>query len=608
MVKAKSVSAVKRAPKGADAAKAIPGYTEKQKIGEDFTASLGTFRDALSEVIGRLAPNGYMVRAEQGGEFCGFSVYRLEAPEDLPGLLPDPNFQMYRKVGLHDAIARDQFYADLDLVIAELRDQTDNKTLKRDLLTVLQDLKDKPGNIKSNTGQASAGFYEAAGHMITLTGRNGLCKIVPPREWFSEEVQAINARDLLTLWPDAEAEMLMLMLGRVMVGPKDEAVSEGVIHHTMRSYGISVGHEPGLGKSTFLGWLIGTLEYLGYTTEPVNLRLGVFGWGPVASADLAYVDDLSDDGQRELMQLGLIKSIVSGHTIKAEEKGLAAVKVNSRCVLLGCSNGSDPSNFIGMDPGSINRCNQLYTRTSSELTDAYGPGDHRLKQRWEALSESLNTEPTVLMAWLLRSSVDLFLQTSGHSISDRGVVEYEPDRDGLENRVRELRGQFVIKVNLDHAESLISAILHGLAVYRATLEGDKAREFDEYFIETDFSPSLVLDCLEHQADRKALQGWDGLQVRGLSRACLEYISPKLPAYRNKAATMSLPELFKAVMGELVSVHGFKYPGTLTFYNPKWATHKRYFYPLVEIYKKRISSEKLPDAVAKLAEDLGSSVF
>jgi hypothetical protein len=307
------------------------------------------------------------------------------------------------------------------------------------------------------------------------------------------------------------------------------------------------------------------------------------------------------------MQLGLIKSIVSGHKIKAEEKGEAAMVVSSRCVILGCSNGSDPSNFIGMDAGAINRCNQLYTRTSSELTEAYGQGDHRIKQRWEALADEHGIEPKALMAWLLRCSVDMFLEASGHSISSRGVLEYDQDKDRLEATVRALRDRFIIKVNLDHAESLVSAIMAGCALYRATLDGVEANDFDRRWSDTDFGPSLVLACLEYQSARGGLDGWDELKVSGLSRACLSFIEPKLPSYRSKAATMSLPELFKAVMGELVSSHGFRYPGNLTFFNPKWSARKRDFKHLVAAYKKRLASEALPETVRNLVNDLGATV-
>ena len=603
----KTKAAEVRAPKGSDGAKDIPGYTEKQKISEGYTPALTTFRDALFYVLNRLDCRGYLLRSEQGGDFCGFNVYYLETPEALNGLEAAPHFKQYRRISISNGPARDAFYAELDSIVAELVYESDNKALKRNLLTVVSDFKDRPANNKSNVSQAAAAFKADPGRLVTLTGKSGLCKVVPPVEWFDPEVRKIDARSLLTLWPDAEAEMLMLILGRIMIGPKDEATAEGYVKHTMRSYGINVGHEPGLGKSTFLGWLIETLEYLGYSTEPINLRLGVFGWGSVAQADLAYVDDLSDEGQRSLMQLGLIKSIVSGHTIKAEEKGLPAESVSSRCVILGCSNGSDPSNFIGMDAGSINRCNQLYTRTNSELEDAYGSGDYRIKQYWEQKSDELAVEPRVLMAWLLRSCVDHFLKVSGHTMSDRGTLNYDPELDKLEATVRALRDSFVIRVNLDHAESLISAILNGCAVYRATLSGSDAEEFDRRWKDTDFSPSLVLACLEHQGTRDSLKGWPELEVSGLSRACYEFIEPKLPAYRTKAATMSLPDLFKAVMGELVSTHGFRYPGTLTFYNPKWQSRKRDFYHLVDRHKNRINRGGLPKPVKDLVTDLGDTI-
>lgn len=601
-------SAQVRAPHGADAAKEIPGYTPKQSISDSgYTPALVTYRDALDCIVNRLATQGYLLRAEQDGDFCGFNVYHREAPSALPGLKPDRQFQQYRRVLLSDQRKRDAFYFELDSVVVALLDECDEKSkMSRFLMEAISDFKDKPRNNKSGVGQASASFGASAGQQVTITGRSGLCKVVPPRAWFSDSIQAVDARELLTLWPDAEAAMLMLMLGRIMIGPKNEPTAEGPIVHTMRSYGINVGHEPGLGKSTFLGWLIEALDHLGYSTEPINLRLGVFGWGSVAQADLAYVDDLSDEGQRSLMQLGLIKSIVSGHTIKAEEKGVPAEKVESRCVILGCSNGSDPSNFINMDAGAINRCNQLYTRTSLELTEAYGPGDHRLKQRWEAIAEEANTSPVVLMAWLLRSSVDYFLEISGHSLTERGTLAYDRASDQLEDTVRNLRDKFIIRVNLDHAESLMDAVLHGCALYRAGLTGEAATNFDRAWVDTDFSPSLVMACLEHQETRGALDAFPELKVSGLSRACFEYLTPKLPGFRTKAATMSLAELTKAVMGELVSIHGFRYPSVLTYYSPKWSARKRDFAATVAKYKNRATIE-LPSAVSNLIKDLGDTV-
>ena len=588
---------------GYDNSKPPTGYSDRNvEVGEDqdysdylsYTEVLGELRDALYI-------KGWDLIPSPTGPVCGFNLYR-ETSSRVPGLETPANWKYFKKTSLAEDGIRGRWISDIKLVMASLLNE--DKAHNKKLQTLVADLIDntaKPFSITRNVAVALIEPTERKRH--TLTGVNRSHKWVPPLEWFPEPLRSYDASQLLTLFPPAERQQLMLALGRVVAGADKTELIEGKIQHTARMFTLIVGqgeHGAGTGKSTLLNYLLEALNDLGFVTEPINPDLNRFGWAAVALSDLAYIDDLQDEVQKKLLSMAQVKSIVSNGLLKTEDKGINAQATKSSTVLLGLTNGTNYSHYLGMDPGQISRLNQLNTYTTTDLERLYPDvPDARIRQFWEAEAKRLDSHTTTLMVRLLKQCLDLFLDVTGHTIVD-GVLYKEPERDRLEQVVKANRAQFQIDVNLRHVEEVVRVAAHMVAMSLAKegTQDSKAFElFSRRLTRLDFGPEVLKAMLTLFVEwPDPVEPFEALKFDHLSLESIEYIKPKLGDFKALASAKSVEGAFQVLIGELKSTKGFGYPTRSLTYQQQWLTWRRQIPALAVEYQARgINKDVLAEA-------------
>lgn len=585
----------KKAPIGSDVGKTAEGYKMNREMETDESETerhspLFSYRDAFNKLNRKLDTEGYQLVASPNGRFCGFDVF-MKSALDIIGLSQPEDFYYFRKIGIGDSIGTTQFLAKVRTIVEDHRSEASKKEagVWERLALCFDDSMADPKSPLAKLAQSLVA--DAKPRIATLTGRSGYYKVVPPLAWFPQELQDYNPEDLLTLLPLAERSQLVLILGRLMAGATQTYTAEGLLEHTTRAYGLIVGSTAGMGKSTLLNWLKATLESLGYTTGQLNANLTKFGWGEIATVDLALIDDLTESVQRDLLQNVQVKSIVSNGWLKVEEKGMPAVDVRATSVILGATNLTNYSHYIGMDAGSLSRLNQLDTYTEDELKQAYpGVPDAKIKPYWEAKAREYNCTPSLLAARLLRYCLDRFLAVTGHSFNDRGLLVKDLAQDRLEGTMKGLREQFRIDVSLRHAEELPKAISHLVALTIAEANPRKQQQLLDNLQFIDFSPALLLVLVELFCSASKLPPeLAELSLKHLSLDCKHYLKAKMTDLRHLAAIKSVESAFNVIVTELKSNKNYGYPQRSSHYQGEWLAAKRLIPSLVESYKLKLQS-------------------
>lgn len=584
---------------GSDRGKLATGETDKpgvdmehqhQKDEENGSGSrlpICAYADVLDRLMSDLEAKGFYMYPNPVGDFCCWDVYK-KSFLDIEGLEVPEGFTYQKQIRARDPIARANFLAVVRHIAEGHRYESSGKEagVWEKVVLAFEDDLNNPKNQVARIGQSrTSGEYRK----VTLNGTSGAFKIVPKAEWFPEAIQQVNARKLLTLFPDAEARQLMLILGRAMAGATETETAEGMLYHTTRSYGLIVGHTAGMGKSTLLNYISNAVAKLGYNVSTVATNDTRFGWGEVACSDLAILDDLTDDIQRRLLHDAKVKTIVSNGWMKVEEKGVNAVSVKASTVFLWATNVHNPSHYIGMDEGSISRLNQLDTYAPHELQTAYPDiEDARILPYWKKLAEDTGTSTDVLAMWLLRQSLDYFLTSCGYYFDEDGQLAKDDSADYLEEVIKTNRKDFRIDVGLGHAEELPTTAAHLVAMAISTARACDVKKLMVALDRLDYNPDLLIQQLRvFLVEGEALNRpeLEPLRLKRLSASVKKYIEAKVSDFDRLHVTRSSSQSFGVIVEELVSTNGFKYPQKSSQYQPYWIAAKR----LIPIYIQRYQS-------------------
>lgn len=575
-----------RSPGNTDFANQGTKYTTDNDQEDAREASIVSFSELMSTLTDQLTLKGYRLYPSQTGRFCMYDVYQASVP-DIEGLQSPEDFRYFRQIQPWSDKDRCQFLATVRSICENHKAIAPSETHAKKWVQICLDFEDRASDPRSNVARiALAALTDTSPRQTTYTGRNGFHKFIPPVSWFPEALQSLDCSQLLTLLPPVERDQFMLILGRVVAGAKGTIAAEGTLDHTARSYAIVVGIEPGLGKSTMIGYIENALTKLGYTTAQLNADFNKFGWGSIATADLASIDDLTDSTQLKMIQDPRVKSIVSNNFLKTEEKGVAAVDVRATSVIIGLTNSSNYAHYLGTDPGCLSRLNQLDTYTSYELRQVYpGIPDARIKPFWEATAIKLGVTTELLAVRLLRQCLDMFLEVTGHSFDPSGHLIKDLDQDRLETRMKGNRERFRINVSLKHAEEIPTVASHLAALTIAEARPDRRASLEHKLSHLDFSPETVRIIIELFAASPLLpKGLEGLQLNHLSKDCIRYIKPKLRDFEALASTKSVEGAFTVLALELKSTIGLGYPHKSLTYQGLWLAAKRLVPGMVEHYQ------------------------
>lgn len=278
-------------------------------------------------------------------------------------------------------------------------------------------------------------------------------KWVPRTEWFDKSLQDVELEDVFTIFPEAERNLLELIIGRLVVGRTNNIHKDGtIVRHTSRMAAVIVGFDPGTGKSTLFTYLNDAIGKCGYRQSTFRSLKDRFNLSSTISADWAYKDDVSNDSFKSFLKSEAAKIIITGGQMRTEQKGIDAVDEFAHCTVFLNTNSYDPRTVFEIDPGTADRIKLLQTYSEGELRrlKLTGPSEGTPNVKpfnhlpW--LAEKLDVSVDALMLWVTRKAADLFWETI-HTES----VEHNP----LEMRVRDLSGQLKLILSKDSTRQVL---------------------------------------------------------------------------------------------------------------------------------------------------------
>jgi hypothetical protein len=419
-----------------------------------------SMRELLQQLQRQLIAKGWKLQPTLGGDFAGFNVYVSQSPNSAL-MLNAPGFKHWVRVKPDDA--RIEGFLERVLAIANsARMESDDKTLAAQWTAIAKSFIDRPKDGRSEVAMAAMGLSDGQ-LQRSLKGAKDCYKFVPPVEWFPENVQQIDVPKLFeTLMPEAEAEALMLMLGKTLLGNPGNPTSEGVVPDTkFAALSVLIGFEGGEGKSSLMSGYLGTaMELLGYDVATIDPESNRFSNLWVVS-DYAYCDELDDAAhQRLLTQWALLKSVVSGQKrVLVEAKGVQSWEVNPTAQPFFSSNNYSDTWLQKSNGGMRRRYFPLQCYGAEESSVIFGDNwkRGRIAELWQREAAKLGVTVQCLSARVLRYCLDLYLDVCGIVITDSQIMfNWETSR--LENRMQELRAKFRINVDMEHGKRLVDAI------------------------------------------------------------------------------------------------------------------------------------------------------
>lgn len=137
---------------------------------------------------------------------------------------------------------------------------------------------------------------------------------VPDRAWFDPALHEVTMRDVFSIFPEAETEMLKLLIGRIGVGRTNHLPPGKTepVDHTARMAGVIVGKDAGLGKSTVFNGMTAALSKCGFVTHTFKSTEDRFGLKAAALSNVAYKDDTSLSSLKKFLAAEETKILITG--------------------------------------------------------------------------------------------------------------------------------------------------------------------------------------------------------------------------------------------------------------------------------------------------------
>jgi hypothetical protein len=404
---------------------------------------------------------------------------------------------------------------------------------------------------------------------------------VPDRDWFDPALREVEFSDVFTIFPEAEQEMLRLILGRVGVGRANHLPpgrSEPV-DHTARMAGVVVGKDAGLGKSTLFNGLTAALQRCGFVTHTFKSTEDRFGLKAAALSDVAYKDDTSLASLKKFLAAEETKILITNGLFQVEEKFQNAEQIWPKTVILVNSNDWNSKFAYDLDPGIIDRIKIISTyreyevaknRETLEGTLSEGSPDLRPRAHIPYLANKLGVSQEALYLWCLRLATDRFWAV----IND----VRDPSINRLQVEVRYWTTRQRIRFKADVTQALVN----GMAFAWMLRTGDT--EIPE------LTPEMLQACLDHfyflgvdpsglHLMNKMKRQWEAAgrpsthYYQGFREVRWESIKKAVTYFeqfgRNASGSNTTAEVIKDIMEKLVMRDGFKIGGSANYVIENW---------------------------------------
>lgn len=247
-----------------------------------------------------LKQRGFILELTEGGQHVNHRILKPRPAPHVEGIEPPANFKPLQDINQDDFPEIGKAFQ-IDLCGQEVIDFWSPLFKPRagdSPLLSYTDLLLQMRKIDANKNIHQILNY---GHTFDPAGRLGGEAVlnpriwVPDRDWFNPALHKVKFSDVFTIFPEAEQEILQLILGRVGVGRSNHLPPGRTepVDHTARMAGVIVGKDAGLGKSTLFNGLTAALQRCGFVTHTFKSTEDRFGLKAAALSDIAYKDDTS---------------------------------------------------------------------------------------------------------------------------------------------------------------------------------------------------------------------------------------------------------------------------------------------------------------------------
>ena len=405
---------------------------------------------------------------------------------------------------------------------------------------------------------------------------------VPARAWFDEKLHQVTLADVFTIFPEAEREMLKMIIGRVGVGRSNHLPPNFLepIDHTARMAAVIVGKDAGLGKSTIFNGMTAAFSKCGFLTHTFKSTEDRFGLKQAALADIAYKDDTAMKSLRAFLSAEETKILITNGLFQTEEKFQNSEQIWPKCVMLVNSNDWDPHFSYDLDPGIIDRIKILSTyreyevkqnRLKLEGSPSDGTPDLRPRAHIPFLAAKLGVSADALYLWCLRLATDRFYQIISDTV--------DPTINRLQYEVRYWTTRQRIRFKADTSQALVNAMSIASAIrtdkdeyHMPELTPEVLRRHlrDLQFLGLDKSGKKLMDNMKADWEEQGRPGthyyqgfreirWESVQLAIDAASDDGFNGRKTPA-----------EAIKNIMSKLVMRDGFQISTGISYVIEDWS--------------------------------------
>lgn len=564
--------------------------------------NLVTYTDVVDVVVAEVSRRGYMMAPNILGEWGGFKVYK-EMGFSERGLNMPNTWKRYKTL-TPGTIGAKGFLEHLRDIIEHILANDDDytKEFKDKSIKWFLSVAERPSDAKSVARLSSAADTSEETVYSTLSGKASKChKWLPPIDSFSAEIQQLNPLDLLTVFPTAEAQIFMLGLGKMLAGVSGAKHVETSLEYRSRAIFHIMESTGGVGKSWLLDNLLPeTLKELGYNTSTIDQRMERFSTIHWCPSDYAILDDATDATLIKVLSSSTMKSVATNSSIFAEAKGIQGrdiVCTTTPFIASNCSNIY--ALYERMDSAQLSRHIPIQVYNSKELELRYGDEwrQYRLPERWATLAKQYQCSEQVLMMWLLRNSLDYFLDCVGY---DPATMLQNKDSYRLETEFETLRSQLRVKTSLSHREELVDGLaqLVALSIAKSPFSEQLVDKVDDLTLHSDWLCTL-LQCWLKDKDTYG-ESLEAMKLPSLSTGVISQIKNQLQDFKDMAQTKPQPAVWDAIAERLISKtlvqYGTSKGGTSTtmqYYSGLWSNVARTTLALYIEKYKAMSAKDIP---------------
>lgn len=546
--------------------------------------------------IALLRAKGFVIELDETGDHCKHRILKPTPPPMVRGIRYPNGFNPLQDISLYDDFELVETCFHQDLCPEEVRAFWEPlfkpKGGDSDLLSFTERLlKMKRANLAKN-------LHETLnyGHSFDPAAKWGGIPVsnprvwVPDEDWFDPVLKSVTMADVFSIFPEAEREMLKLIIGRIGVGRSNHLPPgrEQAVDHTARMAGVIVGKDPGTGKSTLFNGMTAAFSKCGFVTHTFKSTEDRFGLKSAALSDISYKDDTSLASLKKFLASEETKILITNGLFQVEEKFQNPEQIWPKTVILVNANDWNSKFAYDLDPGIIDRIKLISTYREYEIaknreylqgTISEGTPDLRPRAHIPYLANKLGVSADALYLWCLRLSTNHFWKV----INDTA----DPRINRLQVEVRYWTTRQRIRFKADVTQALVNAMAFAHAIrteseesFMPELTPDTLHEYlsSLYFVGVDPSCQHLTASMKREWERAGrpsthyYQGFRELRWESVKKAIAlskEILFDDSTGARRDAKDKTALMIIREIMEKLVMRDGFKIGGEANYVIENW---------------------------------------